>query len=130
MPFIRDELQTQLNHYLDTKTREELLDDLIQHNCLDFFVNKAYTRESDYLYGTVSQFSHIGYGFITGEDRQSYFIFWKNIDMKGFKTLDAGNKVKFKARQRPRGTEAYDAVRLPDDFVLHTTWDSHPMCDK
>jgi CspA family cold shock protein len=36
-----------------------------------------------------------GYGFISGEDGTDYFVHWSEIQMPGFKALEAGQEVEF-----------------------------------
>ena len=59
------------------------------------------------MLGTVKWFNATkGYGFITSEDGKDVFVHYSAIDMKGFKTLEEGDKVEFEvvegARDRKR----------------------------
>lgn len=47
-----------------------------------------------------------GYGFITGEDKQSYFVHFKDIALDGYKTLEKGDKVEFSIEESPKGRKA------------------------
>jgi len=45
-------------------------------------------------YGTVKWFNaRRGYGFLTGEDGNDYFVHHSNIVMDGFRTLRSGQAV-------------------------------------
>ena len=65
--------------------------------------------------GIVKWFNNsIGYGFIhpvvNGESDESveYFVHYKNINMKGFKTLNDGQHVRFKILNTDKGNQAVD----------------------
>ncbi len=47
-----------------------------------------------------------GYGFITGENGVDYFVHWSEIQVPGYKTLDAGQEVEFDAKQNGRSQRA------------------------
>ena len=47
-----------------------------------------------------------GYGFATDSKGQDLFIHFSNIEMTGFKTLEAGQRVEFEMAQGPKGLEA------------------------
>ena len=49
-----------------------------------------------------------GYGFITGDDGQEYFVHFSAIKSDGFKTLNEGDKVEFSLTTDDRGTKAVD----------------------
>lgn len=48
------------------------------------------------------------YGFIDGEDGQSYFVHQSNILMSGYRYLVEDQKVKFKPSQNVKGLEAIE----------------------
>lgn len=48
-----------------------------------------------------------GYGFITGEDDQDYFVHYSNIAKEGYKTLKPNVSVSFEPRDVERGKEAF-----------------------
>lgn len=52
-----------------------------------------------------------GYGFITGEDEQDYFVHYTEIVGEGFKTLGEGEEVTFSTRPAERGPMAINVVR-------------------
>lgn len=66
--------------------------------------------------GEVKWFSdQKGFGFVTSE-KKDYFIHFKEIQKEGFKSLKAGDKVRFVAFQSPKGpvaTQLY--MEYPDD---------------
>lgn len=119
MAFIYEELEAALDDYFARKTKDEILQDLIDTDCLKFFTKDKYLREYGYIYGVVSHYSCDGYGFIISEDNHKYFVFWKNILIKGFKSLNKNEKVKFKTKQSIRGIEAVEVEVIPDDFELN-----------
>lgn len=54
--------------------------------------------------GTVKWFNNArGYGFITSDDGNDYFIHYSNIQMKDFRTLDEGDIVEFEIKQDENG---------------------------
>ncbi len=62
--------------------------------------------------GTVKWFNpDKGYGFITGEDGEDYFVHFSAIQSKGFKTLDEGQSVTFDIVEGPRGKQASNVVK-------------------
>lgn len=64
---------------------------------------------SDRLFGEVKWFSNErGYGFVTRDDdeNEEYFVHFSSIDMEGFKTLKAGQKVSFVLKQEEKGLQA------------------------
>jgi cold shock protein len=57
--------------------------------------------------GTVKFFNaEKGYGFISREDGDDVFVHFSNIEAKGYKTLDAGQKVEFEVGPGRKGEEA------------------------
>ncbi|MDB3870108.1 cold shock domain-containing protein [Candidatus Thioglobus sp.] len=61
--------------------------------------------------GVVAQFGTKGYGFITGDDDEKYFVHQKNIFNKS--RLRAGTRVVFSAQESEKGLVASD-VDLED----------------
>jgi len=59
--------------------------------------------------GTVAQFGTKGYGFITGDDGEKYFVHQKNVYNKS--RLKADTRVKYKVETSEKGLVAVD-VRL------------------
>lgn len=51
-----------------------------------------------------------GYGFIVGNDGAEYFAHQTQIKMDGFRTLDAGDIVKFDVRSEEKGLAAVNIV--------------------
>jgi len=57
--------------------------------------------------GTVKWFNpKKGYGFITKEDGTDVFVHHTAINMKGFRTLEEGQKVEFDIVEGPKGPQA------------------------
>ena len=66
---------------------------------------------SDVVTGVCKWFSPgLGYGFacVDGDDTKEYFIHYSVIQIEGFKTLDAGQKIKFKLKPTDKGIQAID----------------------
>lgn len=62
--------------------------------------------------GTVHWFDDAkGFGFITTYDAQDIFVHWKGIAGDGFKTLEPGQKVRFKRRMGKLSMEAFSVER-------------------
>lgn len=54
--------------------------------------------------GTVKWFSPAkGYGFVTGEDGNDYFVHYSQIQAEGFKTLNSDQKVSFEVGEGKDG---------------------------
>ena len=56
--------------------------------------------------GTVAQFGTKGYGFITGDDGEKYFVHQKNVYNKS--RLSADTRVKYKIETSEKGLVAVD----------------------
>jgi len=56
--------------------------------------------------GTVAQFGTKGYGFITGDDGEKYFVHQKNVYNKS--RLKADTRVKYKVETSEKGFVAVD----------------------
>jgi CspA family cold shock protein len=58
--------------------------------------------------GKVKTFSDLrGYGFITGEDDETYFVHYSMIDREGYKSLTKGQEVLFTPVTTSRGPQAF-----------------------
>lgn len=59
--------------------------------------------------GTVKWFNNKkGYGFIKAENSDEVFVYWKSIQMDGFKKLVEGQNVKFERKETEKGFEAFN----------------------
>ena len=57
--------------------------------------------------GVVKWFDPVkGYGFITGDDGEDVFVHQSNILMKGFRLLEPGQRVSYRAEQTQKGNSA------------------------
>ncbi len=67
--------------------------------------------------GTVKWFSKDkGYGFITRDDNQGdVFVHFTAIQKRGFKTLEAGQKVSFEIDEDTKGPRAKNVVVLGEE---------------
>lgn len=63
--------------------------------------------------GTVKWFNdHKGYGFITSEGLEEFFVHHSSIQGHGFRTLREGEQVEFVVRSGERGAEAAQVIRI------------------
>lgn len=54
-----------------------------------------------------------GYGFITPDDGSAdVFAHFSNINAKGFRSLDEGEKVEFEVTRGPKGLQAENITKL------------------
>ena len=64
-------------------------------------------------YGTVKWFNaRRGYGFLTGEDGNDYFVHHSNIVMDGFRTLRSGQAVTYGIEQDDKERNVAVDVKL------------------
>jgi len=72
---------------------------------------------SERITGTVKWFSNErGYGFVIADDDvddSEYFVHYSYIEMEGYKTLRAGQKVSFALVDTDRGIQAQEVT--PED---------------
>lgn len=64
--------------------------------------------------GTVKWFNdQKGYGFIRPDDGgKDVFVHHSSIQMKGFKTLNEGDKVSYETENGPKGLQAANVVKM------------------
>lgn len=61
--------------------------------------------------GTVKWFDPIkGYGFIVGDDGQDAFVHHTEVFMRGFRFLEAGQRVSYKVESVEKGNEAINVI--------------------
>lgn len=53
-----------------------------------------------------------GYGFITGEDNNDYFLHFSEIQMEGYKVLNEGDAVEFNTEQTEKGVKAIQVKKI------------------
>ena len=61
--------------------------------------------DTNIMSGTVKKWLK-GYGFIVGDDGQDFFVHSTGIAIEGFKSLQEGQRVKFKKVIAPKGPQA------------------------
>lgn len=63
--------------------------------------------------GTVKWFNaKKGFGFISDEEGNDVFVHFSALDMKGFKSLDEGDKVQFTVVEGEKGPQAAEVNKL------------------
>ena len=63
--------------------------------------------------GTVKWFNDSkGYGFITSEALEEFFVHHSSIQGQGFRTLHEGERVEFEVKTGARGSEAAQVTRI------------------
>lgn len=74
-------------------------------------VLRIVSSEQDFEIGRVKWFREdLGYGRIITRERDDVFVHWRGIAGDGFKTLEPGQRVRFKRRQGRETVEAYDVT--------------------
>lgn len=53
-----------------------------------------------------------GYGFITGNDSNDYFLHFSEIQMDGYKTLQEGDNVTFDVEDTEKGKKAIKVHKI------------------
>jgi CspA family cold shock protein len=62
--------------------------------------------------GKVKWFSkNKGYGFISGEDGQEYFVHWRSLLGEGYKILQEDDEVEFEIEQTDKGVQAINVTK-------------------
>lgn len=62
--------------------------------------------------GVVKWFSKSkGYGFIVTPDGEEIFVHFSSISGRGYRTLEAGDRVTFEAMAGSKGLQAFQVVR-------------------
>ena len=51
-----------------------------------------------------------GFGFISGEDGNDYFLHFSKIGKDGFKTVSEGEEVSFDVEEGPKGPQATNVI--------------------
>ncbi|MFH1009989.1 MAG: cold shock domain-containing protein [bacterium] len=61
--------------------------------------------------GVVKWFSKTkGYGFVVTPDGQEVFVHFSSISGRGYRTLEAGDRVTFEIMEGPKGLQAFHVV--------------------
>jgi len=62
--------------------------------------------------GVVKWFSkNKGYGFVATSDGQEIFVHFSSISGRGYRTLEAGDRVTFEVMEGPKGLQAFHVVK-------------------
>ncbi len=63
--------------------------------------------------GTVKWFNNQkGYGFISDENGNDFFVHYSGLQMEGFKSIEEGAAVEFDVVQGTKGPQATNVVKL------------------
>ena len=61
--------------------------------------------------GTVKWFDPVkGYGFIVGDDGRDIFVHHSEVLMKGFRLLEAGQRVSYQVESVEKGNKAVNVI--------------------
>lgn len=78
-------------------------------------VLRIVSSEQDFEVGRVKWFREdLGYGRIITRERDDVFVHWRGIAGDGYKTLEPGQRVRFKRRKGRETIEAYDVSPTDD----------------
>ena len=55
--------------------------------------------------------SEKGFGFITGDNGQDYFVHFRSIVGDGYRTLDEGQPVEFEIQETDKGSQAVNVKK-------------------
>jgi CspA family cold shock protein len=55
--------------------------------------------------------SEKGFGFITGDNGQDYFVHFRSIVGDGYRTLDEGQPVEFEIQETDKGMQAVNVKK-------------------
>jgi CspA family cold shock protein len=65
------------------------------------------------MLGKVKWFSNEkGYGFITSDDNDDYFVHFTAVEGDGFRTLDEGQRVEFDVEEGRKGPQAANVRKV------------------
>ena len=53
-----------------------------------------------------------GFGFIKQDDGEKTFFYRASINMSGYKTLNIGDRVRFRLKESVRGPEAIEVTKI------------------
>jgi CspA family cold shock protein len=75
-------------------------------------INKS-LEEKEMAKGIVKWFNaEKGFGFIQGESEKDVFVHFQDIQMKGYKRLDPGDKVEYELEETSKGACARNVKKI------------------
>lgn len=89
---------------------------MITNEEINILINKN-LEESNMEKGKVNWFNpEKGFGFIERENAQGdLFVHFQNIQMEGYKTLEAGEIVEFEVEKNEKGEQAVNVRRIANE---------------
>ena len=65
--------------------------------------------------GTVKWLNNTkGYGFISREEGDDFFVHYNSIEGNGFRSLEEGDKVEFEIGEGPKGLQANNVKKVTE----------------
>ncbi|MDY7224513.1 cold shock domain-containing protein [Halalkalibacterium halodurans] len=81
-------------------------------------------------YRGIVEFFNNGWGFINSQNKdiERVFVFWTDIKMEGFKSLQPNQTVEFSIKRNEKGLQATNVTLIERNIVKHHTEDKFAWC--